>query len=835
MSLPIDIHLPAIMDALDQARPVVLKAPPGAGKTTGVPPTLMGRPWVGDRDVWLIQPRRLAARSAAMRLAQQMSTTVGGTVGYQVRFDRRIGKSTRLIAMTTGILLRRIQTDPFLENVAAILLDEFHERSLEMDLSLGMIHRIMAAGRDDLRLMVMSATLDPQPIVDFLPNAVGIETDGRVFPVSIEHLDIPKFDRIETSVARTLDQALQETDGDVLVFLPGVGEIRRCESLLRQSNIGNSVEIRSLYGDQSPEQQFAALATSDRRRVILSTNVAETSVTIDGVTAVIDSGKARVLGFDTRVGLPRLQLQSISMASAQQRAGRAGRTAPGKAYRLWSAATNRGRPQSDLPEILQSDLASARLMLLLWGEKNWRQFPFLTPPTPSAIQTADQLLIRLGAVNDDLDVTSVGQQIARLPLHPRLGRLMIQAKMFGITNVAATVAALLTSKDPFTSDGNPPPLILWDRLARLERYRLGDRREVLNVSAAQSLVRIADQIEKSLLDETDGAQTPTPPDPSSSVQDRLVRCLLSAFPDRLCQRRDAGSRTAVMIGRRGIVWNAHDGHQLTAWFLALDVDGAGTEAKVRLAVGIDRDQIPSERFQTRIDHEFDASRNAVVARRRTTIEDLVVSESPTEVEIGTKSAEILYTAASEQLPSVMPEDRSAFDSLWTRLQFLNQSMPQADLPTADHELLNEILLELCRGRTQFKQLQSGPWYDHLIGRLSYATQQFIETHAPSQLKLPSGNHARVIYGVDGPPRIEVRLQELFGWTQTPRIAGGNVPLQLRLLSPARRVEQITDDLANFWAVTYEQVRKDLRGRYPKHYWPDNPATAKATHNGMKPR
>jgi ATP-dependent helicase HrpB len=835
MSLPIDLHLPAIIEALDQARPVVLKAPPGAGKTTGVPPTLMTRPWVGDREVWLIQPRRLAARSAAMRLADQMNTTVGGTVGYQVRFDRRIGRSTRLIAMTTGILLRRLQSDPFLENVSAILLDEFHERSLEMDLSLGMIHRIMSAGRDDLRLMVMSATLDPQPIVHFLTNAIGIETVGRAFPVSIDYFDTGKFDRIETSVARTLDLALQETDGDVLVFLPGVGEIRRCESTLRQSSLASGVEVRSLYGDQSAEQQFAALAASDRRRVILSTNVAETSVTIDGVTAVIDSGKARVMGFDAKVGLPRLQLQSISLASAEQRAGRAGRTAPGKAYRLWSQATNRGRPSTDLPEILQSDLAAARLMLLLWGEKDWKAFPFLTPPTPTAVQAADQLLVRLGAVTSDLVATSIGQQIARLPFHPRLGRLMIDAKSLGVTSVAATVAALLTSKDPLASDGNPPPLGLWDRLDRLERFRRGVHRDVSNVSAAKALMRVADQIEKSLLDETDALEPSSPIDASSSVQDRLVTCLLSAFPDRLCKRRDTGSRAGVMIGRRGVVWNASDGHDLPSWFLALDVDGGGIEAKVRLAMGVDRDQIPPDRFETRVDHEFDSSRNAVIARRRTMIEDLVVNESPTEVEVGTNSAEILYAAAIEQLPSVMPEDRSAFDSLWTRMRFLNQSMPQADLPIAGAGLVGEILTELCRGRTQFKQLQQAPSYDHLVGRLSYPMQQWIETHAPSQLKLPSGNHTRVIYGGDGPPRIEVRLQELFGWTQTPRIAGGRVALQLRLLSPARRVEQITDDLANFWAVTYQQVRKDLRGRYPKHYWPDNPATAKATPNGMKPK
>lgn len=428
---------------------VVLKAPPGAGKTTGVPPHLIRSSVGGDGKILLIQPRRLAARSAAARLARVIGTPLGQAVGYQVRFDNQVTRDTRLIAMTTGILIRRLQDDPLLDDVSCVLLDEFHERSLDVDLALGMLHRIRTTMRPELRLVVMSATLDPQPIADFLGDAVCVTSQGRAFPVDIRYTKMVSRDRIGDQVAAALPGALRATDGHVLVFLPGVGEIHSTKRVIEQKRLDRDAVVLELYGDLSPADQDAVIGDSTARKIILATNVAETSITIPGVTAVIDSGVARVMRFDSQVGLPKLMLEPVSQASADQRAGRAGRTGPGICFRLWPSAMQRSRRTADTPEIQRGDLSGAVLTLANWGEKDVAAFPWLTPPPTESVETATRLLNRLDAIDHAGNVTAIGKSMAALPLHPRLARFMIEAARRSVVDEAAIAAALLTERDPF--------------------------------------------------------------------------------------------------------------------------------------------------------------------------------------------------------------------------------------------------------------------------------------------------------------------------------------------------------------------------------------------------
>ncbi len=466
--LPIDAVLGRVVDSAVGDQPVVLRAPPGAGKTTGVPPALMKAGLADGGQILLVQPRRMAARAVARRLAELDRSRLGDRIGYQVRFDKRISKQTQLIAMTTGILLRRLASDPLLEDVQCVLLDEFHERSLEADLALGMLRRIRETFRPELKLIVMSATLDPAPLLQFFGDANAIESEGRAFPVDVIHTPSVSQQPIQQQVAAMIPEALESSRGDVLVFLPGVGEIRKTNRLLQQQGISEHVEVIELYGDLSAKQQDSVLRESNRRRIVLSTNVAETSLTIPGVTAVVDSGLARVMRFDPRVGLPKLQIEPISRAAADQRAGRAGRVEAGRCYRLWPAAMHRSRRERELPEIERTDLSAAILMLSEWGERDPFDFPWLTPPPREAVDNATRLLQRLGAVDPDNTITDRGREMLRFPLHPRLARFMVESVRLGVTSPAAMIAAMLTERDPFRSGRQNGSSHLLDRLQQLQ-------------------------------------------------------------------------------------------------------------------------------------------------------------------------------------------------------------------------------------------------------------------------------------------------------------------------------------------------------------------------------
>ncbi len=832
-ALPVAECFAEITAAIDACVPVVLKAPPGAGKTTGVPLELIRQNAIGEGQVLLIQPRRLAARAAASQLAHRMSVQVGEEVGYHVRFDKQVSAGTKLVAMTTGVLLRRMTTDPLLENVSCVILDEFHERSLELDLALGMLHRVRTTLRPELKLLVMSATLAPEPIVAFLGDAKALTSEGRSFPVEIRYSNTLSRARLGEQVAAVLPGLLRSTSGHVLVFLPGVGEIRSTRRVLESMRLGD-VFVCELFGSMSPQDQDAVLEPSNRRKVILATNVAETSITIPAVTAVIDSGLARVLRFDSRVGLPKLQLEPISQASADQRAGRAGRTESGCCVRLWPEVSHRSRRQTDTPEIQRVDFSSAFLTLAAWGERDVFDFPWLTPPLPDAVDAARKLLRQLDAIDHQDRVTALGHQMLRLPLHPRLARMVIEAAEAGNQDRAALAAALLTERGPFGGEGRHPaaaekrPCDLLDRVTRLQRFRGGDAGAVSSAAAAKRILRVAEQIGRSV-------ETPAGPAASAAAGESFQRALLAAYPDRVARLRQSSQDRGVMVGGRGVKLDRSSSCRGAELFLCLDVDSAGTEALVRIASAIDPSWL-EERLIRQVDEPFfHPSLQAVVARRRRYYDDLLLHESPIECKPSDEVAELLAQYAAQDLANVLPINDIEINRFIARVGFLSESIPDSKLAPLDDHALRDVLRSLCQSRTSFAQLRSAPWLDYLRALYDYETLQWIEKQAPSRITLPSGNTAVIHYATGKPPWIEARIQELFGWTQTPRIASGRVPVQLHLLGPNHRPQQITEDLANFWKETYAVVRKELRRRYPKHHWPEDPCTATATPRGLKPK
>jgi ATP-dependent helicase HrpB len=849
MKLPVEECLDEIVSATLDDIAVVLKAPPGAGKTTGVPPALLAagvsQPGKQAGQIILVQPRRLAARTAASRIAKLVGAKLGGDVGYHVRFDRKTTRATKVVAMTTGILLRRLNTDPLLDDVACIILDEFHERTLEMDLALGMIHRIRQTLRPELKLIVMSATLDPGPIVDFLGDALAVTSEGRAFPVEIRHTASLSRDRLESQVADALPSVLDATSGHILVFLPGVGEIHRTENAIAQRGLNRDSVVMPLYGDLSPKAQDAVLRESKTRKIILATNVAETSITIPGVTGVIDSGQARTMRFDPAVGMSALRVEPISQASAEQRTGRAGRTEPGFCLRLWPANTHRSRREVDTPEILRNDFSSAMMTLAAWGERDPASFAWLTPPQQASIDTAGQLLREIGAIDHAGALTPVGQEMLKLPLHPRLARFMVSGARAGIAKDASLAAALLTERDPFHGSSgyrkNPSTVhTMSDVVDRVEKMRdfLSARSrsdsDEIRVGPAKQIQRVAKQLEKTVEE-----IAPRLLSQSASADERLMRCLLEAYPDRLARRRhassDANNDRGVMVGGRGVRLDRRSLVKQSELFLCIDVDAKGSEAVVRMASAVQSDWLP-ERLIREVDEPFfNESTRSVVARRRRYFVDLLLSESPIECKPSETVAKLLFDATCDQVDRLFPAKDKTIAAFIARVRFVCEHVQQSKLPPMNDEGIREVLLELCQSRTSVDQLKRAPWWDFLRGRYKYDQLRQIDQLAPESLLLPSGNHAKIQYADGKPPVLAARIQELFGWAQTPRIAGGTVPVQLHLLGPNRRPQQITDDLANFWNETYTQVRKDLRRRYPRHHWPEDPKTAKATHNGLKPR
>ncbi len=843
LPLPVDAVLPEITTALAASGAVVLRAPTGSGKTTRVPPALLDDDRVAGGRVVVLEPRRLAARAAAGRVADERGWELGGPVGYQVRFERRAGTGTRLLYVTEGILVRRLQDDPFLEGIGALVFDEIHERSLQADLALGMARRVRDEVRPDLAIVAMSATVDPGPVAAFLGGCPVVETHGRLHPVEVRHRERPVARdprSLAAAVAAGVRDLLAATGGDLLVFLPGVGEIRAAEEALGPLAHRYDLALHRLHGGLPLAEQDAVLRPGPRRKVILATNVAESSVTVEGVTGVLDTGLARTLRYDPASGLDRLELGRISRASADQRAGRAGRTEPGVCLRLWPEIEDAALPERDAPEVARVDLAGAVLQLLAWGEADPSAFPWLDPPRPEALAAARELLDRLGAA-DSHGLTATGRLLARMPVHPRLGRLLLEGARRGVEREAALLAALLSERSPFARPARDGPVAgphrssrsdLLDRLEALETLEATGRAPRdeplgrLNRGAARFLFRSRDQL-AGLIAEAGAVERP-PATAAGGREEALLRAVFAAFPDRLVRRREPGGAQGVMVGGRGVRLARESALVEPELFVAADLDagrpGERSEALVRLASAVERDWLPPEALGVADEVGFDAGRGRVVAQRVTRYRDLELERR--EVPAGAaEAARVLAEAAAADLDGALALDEPAVAGLLERVRFLARWVPELELPELGRPALLELLPALAAGRRSFAELRRAPLADALRGRLTYPQLQALDRDAPERLEVPSGSRVRLAYRGEEPPVLAVRIQELFGLAQTPRIARGRVPVLLHLLAPNMRPQQVTDDLASFWARTYPEVRKELAGRYPKHHWPEDPGTA----------
>ncbi len=847
--LPVDDSLPELLDALRNCNCAVLKAPAGAGKTTRVPPALLDSGIAGDGRIIMLEPRRIAARTAAARMAFERQERVGQTVGFRVRFEESVSSRTRILVVTEGVLLRRLQDDPFLEDTTVVVFDEFHERRLDSDLALAMVRRIQQTVRPDLKIVVMSATMEPEPISQFLGQCPIVLSEGRLHPVQIRYSARTERQPIPQLAAEGVRSILDDSDGDVLVFLPGVGEIFRTASELESVATRRNLTIFTLFGDMSSQDQDKVLAPSDRRKVILATNVAETSVTIDGVTAVVDSGYARQVQFDADTGLDQLDLQPVSKASSNQRAGRAGRTRPGICLRLWEESAQRRRPEYETAELHRVDLSGAILRLLAWGETDVRSFPWFEAPPANSVERAFSLLRLLGAI-DDSGITSRGKVLAGFPTAPRIARLLLDAAEHGEVTRACLVAAMLTERDPFlrggsdsrTSPGNPARTTVirnsrsdvLDRLHAVEDW-IHHRQPSspcgeINRSAAANIIAVAEQFRRLVLDAGIGRHA-APPNSADESDTILLRALVAGFPDRVARRRDPAGDKALMVGGRGVRPGPRSSIRKTPLFLCVDIDGAGSEALVRQASEVQLEWLPKDVLKDSEDLFFHPTRKEVVARRRLSFGDLILDETPVQISDPAQAAHILYEAVAPQIQQVFPEDDENVSGFLQRVRCLKQWMPELDLPSFDPASLAEVLRELCQGRRSAAELRSAPWLATMQARLTWQELQRLDHEVPEKLPVPSGSRIRLQYQEGRPPILAVRIQEVFGLQQTPRIAGGRIPVLLHLLAPNFRPQQITEDLASFWANTYQDVKKELKRRYPKHAWPDDPTTAEAVKKG----
>ncbi|MCE5228784.1 ATP-dependent helicase HrpB [bacterium] len=828
LPLPIDPIVPDIVVALQTRRAAVVVAPPGAGKTTRIPPALLGAVHAPHDQVLVLQPRRVAARAAAARIADERGWRVGEEVGWQVRFENRCGPRTRLRVLTEGILTRRLQDDQLLEGVGCVVLDEFHERSIYTDLAIAMLREIQQALRPDLMLLVMSATMDPRPVSDFLGNAPVIESPGRLYPVEVDFLErasrAPAWEDAAAVARRAVES---EEAGHVLVFLPGIGEIRRAESLVRDL----PAELHVLHSSISGADQDRALRPTAKRKLILATNIAETSLTIDGVRTVIDTGLARVPVSDPRLGIDRLELRRISRASADQRAGRAGRTAPGRCFRLWTREEDAALAPGDAPEIKRVDLASTVLALKTYGVSDPARFGWFEAPRPDALALAERLLRMLGAIAPDGRLTEIGRRMSRMPVHPRIGRMLLAGADHGLLHEAAMLAAILSERDVLAA----PALARRrsagyegrsDLIERLERVEAGDAG--IDPQAAANVRRVADELIEDIRRTATRPHHKRTQDSGLRTQDSLRQLPLFGWPDRVTVRRASDPSRGVMVGGRGIVLEPSSVVRRAPIFLSIDPrdpentrPGAPSESRVSLAGAIEPQWL-EESFphliERRVKYQYDPERGRVMGLRQTLFAELMIDEEPVGAKANADSSAALCEYLQSHRNAVL--DEPTIKRWLARLNLLNRHMPELNLPEID-EIFGEILNEACDGQTSMSGAL-GHVVQILENRLNGKQRRALSEHAPDTVALPSGRRARLEYQADGPPVLAVKLQELFGLAQGPRVAGGRVPVLLHLLAPNGRPAQITSDLASFWNSGYAEVRKDLRARYPRHPWPEDP-------------
>jgi ATP-dependent helicase HrpB len=782
----------------------VLEAPPGAGKTTRVPPALLD---AVQGEILVLEPRRLAARLAARRVAEELGEKVGGTVGYRVRFEDVTQRGTRIVFVTEGVLLRRLASDPALDGVGAVLLDEFHERHLHGDLGLALARRLQRTRRPQLRILAMSATLEADPVAAWLGGCPILRAEGRRFDVAIEHS--PPSDRpLENQVAQAVRQLLAaEPGGDILVFLPGAAEIRRAQGTLSSLS---GVDVVMLHGDLAPEEQDRAIRPGPRRKVILSTNVAETSVTIEGVVGVVDSGLHRLASHSPWSGLPTLKVARIARASAIQRAGRAGRLRPGRCQRLYTRHDFDTRPAHDPPEVARVDLTETVLLLAALEVDDLEWFE---PPAPAPLEAARALLQRLGALDGNRP-TPLGRRMLELPVHPRQARLLVEAEARGVADDACVVAALIGERE-LTRQKQERAKVAGpsDLLADLERFREAERVRLqpdrlrglgLDVGAALAVDRLRKQLRSSL--------RPARRLPDSAEADAaLGLCVLAGYPDRVARRRKPGERELLLSGG-GTATLSADSVVQSEWMVAVDAEER-SGVTVRAASAIEPEwliELYADRLKETRAYVFSGERVEIV--EKLAYDQLTLDEKRAPAPPDEEAARVLYEAARPRAQALLA------DSPLERIAFVGAHFPEVGMPELDADAALRLL---CRNQTRLDELDASGLLDGLDGKL----RRELEELAPPRVTLPGGRSVKVSYPPGQPPFVESRLQDFFGMARGPSVGRGRVPLTLHLLAPNQRAVQVTSDLAGFWERHYPAIRRELCRRYPRHAWPDDPLTA----------
>lgn len=841
VSLPIEAHLPALKRILAVNRNAVLTAPPGAGKTTLVPLSLYTEAWLAGQKIVLLEPRRLAARAAARRMASLMAETVGLTVGYRMRLERKVSDGTRIEVVTEGVLTRLLQSDPGLSGIGLVIFDEFHERSIHADTGLALCLDVQEGFRPDLRLLVMSATLDTGAISDLLGNAPIVEGSGRQFPVETRYrAGAPPSNPI-SAVTETILRALREEQGSLLVFLPGVPEIRQVSDRLSRAPLDNSVIVAPLHGGLPGKAQDLAIepAPAGKRKIVLSTAIAETSLTIEGVRIVIDSGLVRVPRFHVGSGMARLITLPVDHDTAAQRRGRAGRLEPGVCYRLWSEDRHRGLSTHASPEILHTDLAPLALELAAWGVSTPDKLSWLDPPPTAAFAQARALLTRLGALDDRGQITEHGKRLSRIGLHPRLGHMIFKATALKLGSLACELAALLGEKDilfflPRERDADLRLRVTVLQSVGESRAQRVSKTEATFMNVDVSACRRAQKTADHLKSKMKCREAPAPVEACGLL-------LAFAYPDRIACKRPGDPPRYRLSNGRGAYFADPEPLSAEIYLVAASVDGGEQEAKIFLAAPVSYEAL-IEHFEEQLSEQsqilWDSRNQAVKARREVCFGKAVLKDFPLPDPDAALVARALCDGIRREGLDMLPWTKPL--RAWQARVLLLRKMPPGTChwPDVSDEALGntleEWLLPYLAGITRREQLRHIELSNALVATLTWKQQQALDRLAPTHITVPSGSRIPLDYTAGAAPVLAVRLQEMFGATETPAIADGKLPLLLHLLSPAGRPVQVTRDLKSFWAQAYYDVKKDLMGRYPRHHWPEDPLSAQAT-NRLKKR
>ena len=824
--LPIDEALPALRQALSAGGQAVLVAPPGAGKTTRVPLALLGEAWRGDGRIILLEPRRLAARAAAERMAWMLGERVGETVGIRARLDTRIGSKTRIEVVTEGVFTRLILDDPGLDGISAVIFDEFHERSLDADLGLALALDCRNGLREDLRLLVMSATLDGARVAGLLGDAPVIRSEGRAFPVATRYLGKPQDRRLDDAMSAAILRGFGDETGSILAFLPGQAEIRRTAERLRERVSDPSVDIVELYGGLDQRDQRRAIEPPEpgRRKIVLATAIAQTSITIDGVRIVVDSGQERVPRYEPDIGVTRLETQRVSRATADQRQGRAGRTEPGVCYRLWDEPETAGLLPFTDPEIKAADLSGLLLDCAAWGVADPAQLLWLDPPPAGAVAAARAELQALGAFDADGRLTERGRLIRDLPLPPRLAAMVVEAARLGAAGPAAEIAAILVERG---LGGPSSDLDERLRMFRRDRSPRAENMARLARSWAQTATAKAKQLHTQ---------------PRLAHQDPSTAALLAlAFPDRIAKAR-GGAGQFLLASGRGAMLDARDSLSRAAFLVVVELTGAAAASRIQLAAAVeetDIDALAAGRMETRTDLTFDASAAALRARRVRSLGSIVLASEPLPPLADLEAAVILSRGIATLGIHRLPWSRSQ-QQLRDRVGFVARATGASKEPWPDLSdaglaaTAGDWLAPYIVGVTRLSDITAEHLGQALDALVPWNLKQRLDSDTPTHFEAPTGNRHPIDYESDGAPILAIRVQELFGLKSHPALAGGKLPLTLHLLSPAGRPVQITRDLPGFWSGSWRDVKTEMKGRYPKHVWPDDPANAAPTARA-KPR